>query len=278
MIASIARTLRAALLAVLPLLGACSSGDSGKGTRLILATTHTLEDSGILDTLTAAFRAAHPEYDLQVVLGGSGEVLALGQRRDADVLLTHAPQDEESFVSHGHGMDRHSVMHNDFVLVGPPADPYAVGAAATADEAFRRLRLTGAPFVSRGDDSGTHKKEKRIWEMIGVTPDWQHYVEAGVGMADALRLAAQQGYYILSDRATFMNLRKELPLDIIFEGDPVLRNQYSVTIVTDANNKEGASAFVEWVTGPEARALIASYGRQRFGRQVFFPDSADAAP
>jgi tungstate transport system substrate-binding protein len=211
-----------------------------------------------------------------VVLGGSGEVLALGRRRDADVLLTHAPQDEESFVSHGHGMDRHSVMHNDFVLLGPASDPYSVGAAASADEAFRRLRLTGAPFVSRGDDSGTHKKEKRIWEMIGVTPDWQHYVEAGVGMADALRLAAEQGYYILSDRATFMNLRQELALGIVFEGDPILHNQYSVMMVREPRNPEGASAFIEWITSPAARTLIANYGLARFGQQVFFPDSADA--
>jgi tungstate transport system substrate-binding protein len=253
----------------------CGS-DNGDSKPLILAATHTLEDSGLLDTLTAAFRASHPGQDLQVVLGGSGEVLLLGRRGDVDVLLTHAPPDEEAFMRRGLGMDRHQVMHNDFVLLGPPADPASVGSAATADEAFRRLRLSGAPFVSRGDDGGTHKKEKRIWEMIGVTPNWSEYVEAGVGMADALRLAAERGAYILSDRATFMNLRRELAIDILFEGDPLLRNQYSVMIVREPRNPEGAAAFVEWITSPQARALIAGYGRERFGQQVFFPDSVDS--
>jgi len=245
--------------------------------RLILGATHTLDDAGILDTLVLAFRAAHPEQDLQVVLGGSGELLELGRRGDVDVLLTHAPADEEAFVREGWGMDRHSVMHNDFVLLGPPSDPASTGSAATVGEAFRRLAAARAPFVSRGDDSGTHKKELQIWQSIGLVPDWPDYVEAGVGMADALRLAAERGSYILADRATYTSLRRELPIDVVFEGDPVLRNQYSVMVVRNPRDPPGATAFIEWITSPEARALIANYGRERFGTQVFMPDSADPA-
>ena len=265
----------AAPAAVLLLLAGCTGGDR-PAPRLILAATYTLEDSGVLDTLTAAFRAAYPGHDLQVVLGGSGEVLQMGQRGDVDVLLTHAPADEEAFVRNGWGMDRHLVMHNDFVLLGPPSDPARAGTAVSVADAFGRIRDARAPFVSRGDDSGTHKKERQIWASIEVVPDWPDYVEAGVGMADALRLAAQRGAYILADRATFMNLRHELGIDVVFEGDPVLRNQYSVMLVRSPRDTAGASAFVEWITSPAARALIGSYGRARFGAQVFFPDSADS--
>jgi len=255
-------------------LGACRSAEAPQP-RLILAATHTLEDSGILDSLTAAFRKAHPEHDLQVVLAGSGEVLALGQRGDADVLLTHAPDDEEAFVRAGYGMDRHLVMHNDFLLLGPPADPAGAASAATAAEALGRVRAAGAMFVSRGDDSGTHKKERQLWAALGQTPDWPDYVEAGVGMADAMRLAAQRGAYILADRATYLNLQRELGFGIIHEGDPVLFNQYSVMVIRNPRNPAGASALVEWITSPEARALIGSYGRERFGMRAFLPDSAD---
>lgn len=256
------------------LLAGCAGRDRPQP-RLVLGATYTLDDSGLLDTLTAAFRAAYPEHDLQVVLGGSGEVLQMGRRGDVDILLTHAPAEEAAFVREGWGMDRHLVMHGDFVLLGPPADPAAAGSAGTAGAAFRRLRDARAPFVSRGDDSGTHRKELQVWAALGISPDWPGYVEAGVGMADALRLAAQRGAYILSDRATFMNLRHELGIDIVVEGDSVLRTEYSVMLVKSPQDTAGATAFVEWLTSPAARALIAGYGRERFGLQVFFPDSAN---
>jgi tungstate transport system substrate-binding protein len=203
-------------------------------------------------------------------------VLALGRRGDADVLLTHAPADEEEFVRAGYGMDRHRVMHNDFVLLGPPADPAGAASAESAAEALARIRAAGAGFVSRGDDSGTHKKERQLWAALGVTPDWPDYVEAGVGMADAMRLAAQRGAYILADRATYLNLRHELGFGIVHEGDPSLLNQYSVMVISNPRNPAGAGALVEWITGPEARRLIGEYGRARHGgARSFWPDSAD---
>jgi len=274
--AALGRLSRSSAVMVLAslLLAACGQR-AQPSPRLILGATHTLDDSGLLDTLVLAFRAAHPEQDLQVMLGGSGEVLELGRRGDVDVLLTHAPADEEAFVREGWGMDRHSVMHNDFVLLGPASDPAAAGMAATVGDAFRRLAAARAPFVSRGDDSGTHQKERQIWRSIGVSPDWPGYLEAGVGMADALRLAGERGAYVLTDRATFMSLRRELPIGVVFEGDPILRNQYSVMVVRNPREPAGATAFIEWITSPGARALIANYGRERFGAQVFLPDSAD---
>lgn len=253
-------------------LSACLAGDGGQP-RLIVAATHTLEDSGLLDTLVAAFRAAHPEHDLQVVLAGSGEVLALGGRGDADVLLTHSPAAEEAFVRDGLGRDRRPVMHNDFVLLGPAADPAGAGTAATAAEAFGRIRAAAAPFVSRGDDGGTHVKERQLWAALEVVPDWPGYVEAGLGMADALRLADRRGAYILADRATWANLRAQLDLRLLFQGDPLLLNQYSAMLVRQPSNPPAAYAFLEWLTGPAARALIAGFGRDRFGQQVFLPDS-----
>lgn len=265
----LARRLLALLLLALP---ACGRGEERP--RLVLATTHTLEDSGILDSITAGFRAAHPEHALSVVVSGSGEALEYARRGDADVVLTHAPEAEQRFVRAGWLADLRPVMHNDFILLGPAADPAGVRAAPDAVGAFRRLRDARAPFVSRGDDSGTHQKEQALWQRLATLPQWPGYVEAGVGMADALRLASARASYTLADRATWLTLRDELRLDPLLEGDTVLLNRYSVSRSWRPRNAEGARAFMAWITSIPAQELIGRYGSGRFPRPLFIPDAA----
>lgn len=263
--------MRARLLAPLLLaLLACGTGEERP--RLVLATTHTLEDSGVLEAITEAFRAAHPDHPLQVVVSGSGEALQFARRGDADVVLTHAPEAEQRMVRSGWLVDLRPVMHNDFVLLGPADDPAGVREATDAVGAFRLLRDARATFVSRGDDSGTHQKEQALWQRLGTLPQWPGYVEAGVGMADALRLAAARGSYILSDRATWLTLREQLRLELLLDGDSVLVNRYSVARSWRPRNAEGARAFVEWITGADAQRLIAGYGSGRFPQPLFTPD------
>ena len=262
-----ARTLLALLLA----LWACGRG--GDRPRLVLATTHTLEDSGILDSLAARFLAAHPEHALSVVVSGSGEALEYARRGDADVVLTHAPEAEQRFARAGWLVDLEPVMHNDFLVLGPAADPAGVRAATGAVDAFRRLRDARAPFVSRGDDSGTHQREQALWRRLATLPQWPQYVEAGVGMADALRLASDRASYTLADRATWLVLRDQLSLEPLFVGDTVLLNRYSVARSWRPRNAEGARAFAHWITSGPAQQMIGRYGRERFPTPLFVPDA-----
>lgn len=267
------------LLVACLLLTGCLGSD-GQPDRLLLGTTHTVEDSGLLDSLLLAFRTAHPEQDIQVVVAGTGEVLQLGSRGDVDVLMTHAPEAEQSAVRTGWLTDRRAVMHNYFLLLGPPQDPLDIRGTVDARSAFSRMRDARAAFVSRGDDSGTHKKELELWRAVGVfPPDWQGYLEAGAGMADALRLASQRQAYILSDRATFLNLRPELQLEIVLAGDSVLLNEYSVLRSVRGANHAGAELFAAWLTAPQAQSMIGSYGVSRFGEALFVSDAvADSSP
>jgi tungstate transport system substrate-binding protein len=246
----------AAAAVLLTGLTGCARGEEA---RLTLVSTHTLEDSGLLDTLTAQFRRDHPDQKLRVVVVGSGEALALGRRGDADVLLTHAPDAELDFVRAGYGSERREVMFNDFLLVGPAGDPAGARRAPDAAAAFDSVRAHGARFVSRADDSGTHRMEQRIWAGTGSTARWPGFAEAGVGMADALRLAAQRGAYLLTDRATWTVLRDQLRLEVAHEGDPLLRNTYSVIRVVEARNRRGAAAFADWLTGADAARVMTGY-------------------
>ena len=264
--------IRRLMFLIVPALLFAGCGRDAQTSKLRLATTHTLEDSGLLDSLTAAFRTAHPEYDLQVVVAGSGEALAIGRQGDVDVLLTHAPELERAFVASEYAVSRAPVMHNDFIVAGPATDPAGVRGATDARDAFRRIHAAKQPFVSRGDNSGTHEKELSLWKAAGLETDSLPYSEAGVGMADALRIAAQRQAYILSDVATFIALRDELQLQQLYRGDPIMRNVYSVIVTKNGVNRDGANAFAAWVTSEAARNLIAAYGSQRFGEPLFLPD------
>jgi tungstate transport system substrate-binding protein len=248
---------------------------------LVLASTTSTEDSGLFDVLLPAFERTHPNYQIKLLAVGSGEALALGRRGDADVLLVHSPAAEAAFMKAGHGSSRRAVMSNDFVLLGDSVDPAGIRGGRDAVVALSRIAQTRARFISRGDQSGTHVKERELWLAAGRdTPglsargelrEW--YVEVGQGMADALRVANETRSYVLSDRGTYLALSGGLRLNVLVEGDPRLRNPYSVIVAQQAKNPVGAEVFAQWITGEEAQERIAGFGRDRFGQPLFFPDS-----
>lgn len=264
-------------------------GATSEPTRVILASTTSTQDSGLLDVLVAAFEAAHPEYRVDVVAVGTGEALQMGRNGDADVLLVHAKDDEQRFVADGYGTERRDVCYNDFVIVGPPADPASVRDARDASAAMRAIAaaggwrpdgrhggapvMPGAAFVSRGDDSGTHKKELALWEAAGVAPGGDWYLSTGQGMGETLKVASEKQAYTLADRATFLAMRSALDLEVLYEGASDLRNQYGVIPVTGARNAAGARAFAEWVTSAEGQKVIGSFGVEKFGQALFTPSA-----
>ena len=277
---------------LLATLSACGGSDAGEpadttpqahaADRIILATTTSTYDSGLLDYILPKFEE-QTGLAVDVVAVGTGQALAMGANGDADVVLVHARAREEQFVAEGDGTARYDVMYNDFVIVGPPDDPARIKGLASATAAFQRIAEAEATFVSRGDDSGTHIKERAIWEAAGLNPDefgdW--YIAAGQGMGAVLTMANELGAYTLSDRATYLARRADaqseaLTLEILLEGDPILFNPYGVIPVNPAKhpgvNAEGAQQFVDWLTGLEAQELIASY--RRYGQTLFTPDSA----
>lgn len=269
---------RAFMPALVTVLSACGGTGRPGGGRVLLAATHTIEDSGLLDSLVARFAEAEPDYVLQVTVAATGEAIAMGRRGDVDVLLTHSPSDEQAFVAAGQGVDRREVMYNDFVLLGPPSDPAGARDDDDVARAFAAVAASGAGFVSRADDSGTSLKELSIWRDAGIEPAGAWYIEAGVGMADALRLASERGAYILADRATWLFTRPTLDLDVISEGDPRLLNQYSVMRVKNAANPDGALRFQTWITGDDGQGVIGRYGREANGEPLFFPNAKRETP
>lgn len=260
------------LVALVILLGGCGFGGAGDGERLILASTTSTEDSGLLSVIRPAFSRAHPEYRIVVIAVGTGEALAMGERGDADVLLVHAPAAESLFVARGHGTERREVMYNDFVVVGPAADPAGVRGLG-AVEAVGRIAAARAPFVSRGDDSGTHKRELLLWHAAAIEPAGSWYLSAGQGMGEVLRIASERHAYALTDRGTYLFLGSQLGLEVLVEGSAELLNTYGVIPVAGGPRLAGARVFMEWITGPEGQALIGEYGAARFGRPLFVPSA-----
>ncbi|HSK18011.1 MAG TPA: substrate-binding domain-containing protein [Longimicrobiales bacterium] len=255
---------RAALLLCLAFAGACDQPEE-----LILASTTSTVDSGLLDELIPAFERAHGDVRVKVIAVGSGEAMALGRRRDADVLLVHSPADEEAFMAAGHGLRRLPVMANDYVIAGPPSDPAGVRGMASAVAALRRLAASNAAFVSRGDSSGTHRKELELWAATGTEP--QTRMEVGQGMGEALTIASERGVYILTDRGTYLALSDNLRLEVLVEGDDLLRNPYSVITVSGSRHPESADAFADWLVSRDAAEMIRMFGVDRFGQPLFFP-------
>lgn len=243
--------------------------------RLILATTTSTQDSGLLDYLLPFFEEAYG-VEVDVIAVGTGQALELGQNGDADVVLVHAKAREEAFVSDGYGIERFDVMYNDFIVVGPEDDPAGISNLETAADAFAAIANEERIFVSRGDDSGTHTKELAIWEETSLEPEGDWYIEAGQGMGEVLLMSDEMQGYTLTDRATYIFMAEDLSLGALFEGDPILFNQYGVIAVNPEKNPdvnvEMAQAFVEWITSVEAQQLIADYEVNE--TPLFVPNSA----
>lgn len=271
------RTLLARLAALLAAAVLATSCQGGGDRDVILATTTSTVDSGLLDALAPVFER-ESGYHLKYVGVGSGAALAMAERGDADVVLAHAPEAERELVEKGIVVNRRLVMHNDFLLVGPPDDPAGVRRAGSAAAALRAVVSSGATFVSRGDNSGTHQLELRLWERSGLDPaSIPKYVESGQGMGQTLQLASARRAYTLTDRGTFLALRDGLDLAPLFEGDPALLNVYHVMAVNPGRfprvNAEGARAWVEFLVSDEAQRIIGSFGVDRFGQALFTPDA-----
>ncbi|MBN1954359.1 MAG: substrate-binding domain-containing protein [Anaerolineae bacterium] len=275
------------ILAILMLLAGISSACAGDeptptaepvaGTRLILATTTSTQDSGLLDYILPVFEEAYG-IDVDVVAVGTGQALELGEDGNADVLLVHARALEDAFMAAGHGVRREDVMYNDFVLLGPADDPAGIRGMATAAEAMRTIATTEAPFVSRGDDSGTHVKELSVWETAGIPPEGDWYISAGQSMGAVLTMADEQQAYTLSDRATYLARTLEgTELEILVEGDPVLFNPYGVMAVNPDKGPhiqvDLANTFIDWLVSLPAQQMIAGFGVEEFGAPLFTPDS-----
>jgi len=251
-------------------LGGCQGEDRRT---LTLGIPTTIQDSGLLDVLLPEFERSYSMYRLKYIAAGSGELLALGRRGDVDVLLSHAPAAEVEFMQAGHGISRRLVMENDFVIAGPPPDPAGVRGLRDAPDALRRIGSAEALFLSRGDESGTHRKELELRGILGRNATGSGYREMGEGMGSVLRAASELGAYTLCDRATFRNMEETLDLEILVEGDPRLLNIYHVIVTAGSPEPEAARAFAEWLHSEEGRRVIDGYGREQFGEPLFRPTS-----
>jgi tungstate transport system substrate-binding protein len=244
---------------------------------LVLATTTSTRDSGLLDVILPEFEAMSG-VDVDVVAVGTGQALQLGEDGNADVLLVHARAREDAFMDAGHGVRREDVMYNDFVIVGPADDPAGIAGMTDAVAAFTQIAEAEAPFVSRGDDSGTHTKEKAIWSEAGIEPEGDWYIAAGQGMGAVLTLADESQAYTLSDRATYLARTLEgTELEILTEGDPILFNPYGVIAVNPEKSPEiqadYANQFIDWLISVPTQEVISAYGVDEFGQPLFTPDS-----
>jgi tungstate transport system substrate-binding protein len=244
---------------------------------IILATTTSTQDSGLLDVLIPVFEKK-TGYFVKTIAVGSGQAMAMGQKGEADVLLVHSPEAEKKFIAESYGTNRRLVMHNDFIIVGPPGDPAKIKGIKLASEAFKKIALANALFLSRGDNSGTHAKEKTIWKAAGINPEGEKwYQQTGLGMGQTLSVAAEKKGYTLADRGTYLALKKNLGLDILVEGDAILLNIYHVIEVNPAKwpkvNSAGAKAFADFMVSRETQEIIKTFGVDKFGSPLFFPDA-----
>ncbi len=265
-------------------LGACQPVQAPAGgsaaaapAKLIIATTTSTQDSGLLDVILPDFEQ-QANADLDVVAVGTGQALQLGTDCNADVVLVHARAREDKFMADGDGSRREDVMFNDFVIVGPPSDPAGVNGMTDAAAAMTMIADAQAPFISRGDDSGTHTKEKSVWAAAGIEPAGDWYISAGQGMGAVLTMANEQQAYTLSDRATYLARTLEgTDLVVAVEGDPVLFNPYGVIVVNPEKctnvNADLANQFVDWIVSVPTQEMIAAFGQEEFGQSLFTPDS-----
>ncbi|HEY7317785.1 MAG TPA: substrate-binding domain-containing protein [Candidatus Binatia bacterium] len=256
------------------MIGANLEGAESKEKNIILSTTTSTQDSGLLDVLVPLFEK-QTGYTVKTVSVGTGAALALAAKGDADVALVHAPSLEKKYVADGKLLNRRLVMYNDFVIIGPKDDPAKIKSAKTALAALELIEQSKLPFVSRGDNSGTHNLEKSLWKQAGIQPKGDWYIESGQGMGATLNIANERNAYTITDRGTYLALRKRVSLPILIEGDRVLLNIYSVMEVNPANgprvNKVGGKAFADFMVSPEAQNVIKNFGVEKFGQPLFVP-------
>ena len=274
------RSAVATLVATMLATAACGSDSSGSAAsktatpsgQMILATTTSTRDTGLLDTLVPAFEHTG-KCSVKTVAVGSGQAIDLGARGQADVLLVHSPDAEQTFMQEGHGASRVAVMHNDFVLVGPPADPAKAAGAGGVEPALQAIAHAKSAFASRADDSGTNAKELKLWKQAGITPSGSWYIETGQGMGPTLTIASQKRAYTLSDRGTFL-ATKNLDSTIVVQGGDALQNPYHVIVVKHSGTNVGcAQAFSRWITSAPTQRLIGGFGKSQYGQALFHPDA-----
>jgi tungstate transport system substrate-binding protein len=244
---------------------------------IILATTTSTQDSGLLDVLIPVFEKK-TGYFVKTIAVGSGQAMAMGQKGEADVLLVHSPTAEKKFIEEGYGVNRRLVMHNDFIILGPAEDPAKIKGLKSAAEAFKKIASTGSLFVSRGDNSGTHSKEKDVWKVAGVKYEGEKwYQQTGLGMGQTLNVAAEKKGYLLADRGTYLAMAKTVKLAILVEGDAVLLNIYHVIEINPVKwsklNVPGGKAFADFMVSKETQETIRTFGVDKFGSPLFFPDA-----
>ena len=253
--------------------GSFAEGQAEKQKRLKLATTTSTENTGLLDELLPAFTAS-TGIEVDVIAVGTGKAIALGENGDVDIIMVHARSREDNFVSEGYGVNRRDLMHNDFVVLGPASDPAGIREINSAAEAFKKISSSKADFVSRGDDSGTHSREKELWSAAGIKPSGTWYKEAGQGMGAVITMANNLEGYTLSDRGTFLAMRDKIDLVVLIEGDDKLFNPYGIIAVNPAlheyTNYEGAMSLITFLTSRKGQNIIGEFRKN--GEQLFYPD------
>ena len=256
------------------LLGVPSRSAETKSLNVILSTTTSTQDSGLLDVLVPVFEK-QSGYSVKTVSVGTGQALALAAKGDADVALVHAPSLEKKYVAGGQLQNRRLVMYNDFVIIGPKDDPAKIRTVKSTLAALKAIEQAKAAFVSRGDNSGTHTLEKSLWKEAGIQPNGPWYIESGQGMGSTLNIANERNAYTITDRGTYLALGKRVSLPILVEGDRALLNIYSVMEVNPANgprvNAAGGKAFADFMVSPQAQNLIKNFGVEKFGQPLFVP-------
>jgi len=244
---------------------------------LTMATTTSTENSGLLDELLPPFEEKF-DVRVDVVAVGTGAAIELGRNGDADIIFVHAREAEDEFVDNGYGVNRRDVMYNDFVILGPASDPAAIKETETAVEAFQKIKAEGAEFVSRGDDSGTNKKELSIWNSAEIDPEGSWYLESGQGMGPSINMANERQAYILADRGTYLAYSGDIELEILNSGDPELFNPYGIIPINPAHhthvNYQIAMAFTGYLTSQQGQKIINSY--MQYGEQLFYTSAIDA--
>ncbi|MFA5180632.1 MAG: substrate-binding domain-containing protein [Syntrophales bacterium] len=248
-----------------------------KQKNIIMATTTSTQDTGLLDVLIPIFEKK-TGYFVKTIAVGSGQAMTMGSKGEADVLLVHSQAAEKKFMADGNGVNRRLVMHNDFIIVGPPSDPATIKQSKKASDGFKKISLSQSLFLSRGDNSGTNAKEKEIWKAAGIQPEGQKwYQQTGLGMGQTLAVAAEKKGYTLADRGTYLAMKKNLGLDILLSGDAVLLNIYHVIEVNHAKwpkvNAAGAKAFADFMVSKQVQDIVKTFGVEKFGSPLFFPDA-----